>query len=366
MLATLTDEQEALRARARALIERELPLARVRELADTSLGDSTAYRAAAGAAGWYSPLADDPARVLDAAVIAAERGRLLQPGPFAATTAVVGALASAGSPWARETVLPSLIAGRSSATWAVAGSAAQWNPTSGVNARTSGGGVVLDGTKHLVHDAHSADWLLVSAVDGAGGTAVLVERGTPGLTVTPFDGLDLTRTLCHVSLDGVEVPGAAVLGERGRADELMERALQVTLALTIAEAVGAMDEILGRAVTYAGERVAFGRPIGSFQAVKHLLADASRVLETAKAVAVAAARSVDGAAADAPEVVSMAKSFVGRATADVAHAAWQTFGGVAYTWEHDFHLYLRRLTADAALYGDAAWHNERICALHGL
>jgi len=136
--------------------------------------------------------------------------------------------------------------------------------------------------------------------------------------------------------------------------------------LTVAETVGAMDENFTVALDYAKVRTAFGRPIGSFQAVKHQLADASMMLEASKGVAVAAARSVQQRADDAAEVASMAKSFVGDAAIDLTQTCWQVFGGIGYTWEHDHHLYLRRLTADASLYGQPSWHRERVCTIHGL
>jgi alkylation response protein AidB-like acyl-CoA dehydrogenase len=127
-----------------------------------------------------------------------------------------------------------------------------------------------------------------------------------------------------------------------------------------------MDHIFELVVDYAKVRIAFGRPIGSFQAVKHQLADAALLLEESKAISVAATRAVELGDANASEVASMAKSFVGEAGVTLAHACWQVFGGIGYTWEHDLHYYLRRLTLDAAIFGDPAWHRERICRLHGL
>jgi alkylation response protein AidB-like acyl-CoA dehydrogenase len=136
--------------------------------------------------------------------------------------------------------------------------------------------------------------------------------------------------------------------------------------LTAAESIGAMDHDLALAVQYAKDRTAFGRPIGSFQAIKHLLADTSLMLEMSKGIAVAAARAVGTRQDDAAGVSSMAKAFVGDCGIDLAQNCFQVFGGIGYTWEHDQHLYLRRLTADAALYGDPAWHRERLCQVSGL
>jgi alkylation response protein AidB-like acyl-CoA dehydrogenase len=127
-----------------------------------------------------------------------------------------------------------------------------------------------------------------------------------------------------------------------------------------------MDRLLEFTVRYAKDRVAFGRPIGSFQAIKHLLADASVALEASKAMVAAAVYAIDHEQSDADQIVSMAKAFVGDAARDVVDACWQTHGGIAYTWAHDFHLYLRRLTTDISLYGDPSWHRERLFRLNGL
>ena len=117
---------------------------------------------------------------------------------------------------------------------------------------------------------------------------------------------------------------------------------------------------------YAMDRIAFGRPIGSFQAVKHLLADTSLAIEMSKSVVLAAARSLGDDDGYGVEAASIAKALVGEAAIEQAQNCFQVFGGIGYTWEHDQHLYLRRLTTDAGLYGDAAWHRERLCQLAGI
>jgi alkylation response protein AidB-like acyl-CoA dehydrogenase len=127
-----------------------------------------------------------------------------------------------------------------------------------------------------------------------------------------------------------------------------------------------MDRNLEGAVQYAKDRIAFGRPIGSFQAVKHLLADTSLMLEMSKSLAWSAARAVGDGESNAGEMASAAKAFVGDSGVDLTQNCFQVFGGVGFTWEHDQHLYLRRIGTDRALYGDPAWHRERICQLAGL
>ncbi len=127
-----------------------------------------------------------------------------------------------------------------------------------------------------------------------------------------------------------------------------------------------MDYELGLTVQYAKDRIAFGRPIGSFQGIKHPLADTSLNLEMSKAVTLAAARHLAAGDPYGVQAASMAKAFVGDCGIDLAQTCFQVFGGIGFTWEHDQHLYLRRLTSDAALYGDPTWHRERLCQLGAL
>ena len=163
------------------------------------------------------------------------------------------------------------------------------------------------------------------------------------------------------------MPVSASLG--GQAEDtsgLLDRQLAVACVLTVAESVGAMDRDFEMALQYAKDRIAFGRPIGSFQAIKHLLADTSLLLEMSKAAAVAAATNVGADDGYGLEAASIAKAFVGDSGIDLAQNCFQVFGGIGFTWEHDQHLYLRRLTTDAALFGDPVWHRERLCQLAGL
>jgi alkylation response protein AidB-like acyl-CoA dehydrogenase len=170
-----------------------------------------------------------------------------------------------------------------------------------------------------------------------------------------------------VRLDNVRLGADALIGVRGGAAAEITRQVQIAIPLALSHSIGAMRALIDTAIAHARSRIAFGRPIGSFQAVKHMLVDASMGIELSAALRDAAVRAVDegaGGAEGAAEIVSMAKAFVARTSIDVAHVAWQVFGGMAYMWENDFHLYLRRLTADAAFLGSEGWHNERVVALH--
>jgi alkylation response protein AidB-like acyl-CoA dehydrogenase len=370
----LTDDQEMLRDASNRFINEACPLTRVRALGEDHADPGTEYWRQAADLGWFAMLVPDELGggnvsgngVVDAAIIAEERGRLLQPGAFVAANAAISGLVVDGTPDQLTTILPAIASGHSTLTWAVTDATGAFPPDAGVHAVARGDGFALDGTKGLVHDADRSDWMLVTTAGDGGPSQFLVAAGTPGVSIRRLDGLDLSRNFCAVTFDNVQLPGSALVGEHGSADAAVERQLQVACALTVAESIGVMTHDFELALDYAKTRIAFGRPIGSFQAVKHLLADTSLLLEASRAIADAAARATGASDDDAGEVASMAKAFVGDCGIDVAQNCFQVFGGIGYTWEHDQHLFLRRLTADAALYGDPTWHRERICRLHAL
>ncbi|WP_007511161.1 acyl-CoA dehydrogenase family protein, partial [Pseudofrankia saprophytica] len=268
-----------------------------------------------------------------------------------------------------------------------------------VSATEAADGWRLSGQATFVEDAGPGGWYLVTAaagdgagIDGYDGGAglgqFLLPADAPGLRVVPLESLDLPRRFVRLELDGVAVGSSGELrAPAGGVAALVARQLALACVLTTAESVGAMDRELAMTVQYAKDRIAFGRPIGSFQALKHALADTSLALEMSKAITTAAARrlgeagGMDGPGGqDAPapsegpagsdgyglEAASMAKAFVGDSGVDLAQSCFQVFGGIGFTWEHDQHLYLRRLTTDAAFFGDPSWHRERLCQLSGI
>lgn len=368
----LTDEQQLLRETTRRFIEERRPIAEVRRIADGPVAHDPSLLSAAGELGWFAPFVPEGfgggtvsgSPVRDAVIVAEERGRLVQPGPFVATNVVADAVAREGSPAQRLAHLAPLAAGERSAAWAIGDRSGVPEPV--VRLRSAGDGVQLDGVAGAVADASDAGLFLLSALDGTGTTQVLVPAATPGLTVVPLHGLDLTRRFADVRFDEVRLGPDAVVGARGGADAAIRRQLDVAATLTVAESVGAMQRLLEMTVEYSRNRIAFGRPIGSFQALKHLLADASLACEISAAAADAAAEAVAEERPSASEIVSIAASYAGDAGVEVAQTCLQVHGGIGFTWEHDLHLYLRRLQTDRVLYGDPAWHRERICRLHGL
>jgi alkylation response protein AidB-like acyl-CoA dehydrogenase len=371
----VTEDQRALLDVSSRFMEQTCPLAVVRDGERRDGAFAASYRRQAAELGWYSMLVPEALGggcisgngVLDAALIAYQRGGLLQPGSFVGTNVVAHAVATAGSDELRRQVLPALVSGEASASWAVAGTAGGGRLEAGVAARPTGdGGLVLSGTKTAVQDVEASSWLLVTGESPGGTVQAVVSAGAPGVTVTPLDSLDLSRRFAEVRFDATAVPASAVIEAPGAMDELIDRQLAIAATLSAAESVGAMDHEFEMTVQYAKDRIAFGRPIGSFQAIKHVLADTSLSVEMSKAVVLAAARSVGSDDGYGPQAASIAKALVGEAAVELAQNCFQIFGGIGYTWEHDQHLYLRRLTTDAGLYGDASWHREHLCQLAGL
>jgi len=369
----LSDDQELFRETTARFIESRCPMPRVRELADTAVAHDPALLGEAGELGWFAlfvpeefgggSVSGSPLR--DAVIVAEERGRFVQPGPFVATNVVAFALARDGSRTQQEAYLPDLASATLTATWTISDRSGV--PVAGaVRAREADGGYVLEGTAGLVPEAATAGLLLVSAADGEGVTQFLVATDAPGVTVVPLGGLDLTRRFADVRFDHVALPATAVLGVPGSAQESVDAQIDIAVALTLAESVGAMRRLMEITVDYAKARIAFGRPIGSFQALKHLMADASLWSELSTTGAWAAAQAVADGRSSASEIASIAKAYAGDAGTDLALACMQVHGGIGFTWEHDLHFYLRRLAADRVLYGDPVWHRERICRIHEL
>src|SRR5581483_5210588 len=313
----ITDDQRVLLDASARFVDDTYPLTRVRERAFDDGGFATDYRRRAGELGWYSLLVPEGLgggrvsgnSVLDAALVAYTRGRTLPPAPFVGTNVVARALALAGTDEHREKVLPALMAGDSSAAWVVAAPPGRPQLDGPARAIAGSGTYMLTGhcTYVAAGDAHA--WLLVTAATDGGPVQLLVPPETPGVRVVALDSLDLTRRYAEVHLDGVELPASSLVGTPGDADLVADQ-LAIACALTVAESVGAMDRDFEMTVAYAKDRIAFGRPIGSFQAVKHLLADMSLLLEMSKAVALAAARTLGTGDPYGPEAASMAKAFV--------------------------------------------------------
>jgi alkylation response protein AidB-like acyl-CoA dehydrogenase len=364
-----SDDQRLLKETTRRYVGAQSPVAEVRRLMDDPVGFDRGVWRQGAELGWtslfvpeeFGGMAESASGAVDAAIIAEELGRVLFSGPFLPVNVVAFALAHGGSDAQRRSVLPALATGDLIATWCFDG----LGPAA-VRARARPGGYVLDGAGGFVQDAHAADLLLVTASTEDGLTQFLVSPATPGITIEPLETLDLARRLSRVRFDAVDVPPDTIVGEDGMASHVVDRQLNLALVLQCAETVGAADRALEFTVEYAKERVAFGRAIGSFQALKHRFADHLMWLEAAKAATDYAAGAVHRDALDASAAASIAKSHVGRAATDIIRDCVQIHGGIGLTWEHDLHLYLRRAVSNAELWGTAATHHERLCRLVGV
>ncbi len=317
--------------------------------------DRDAYRGEVIAGRFVLP--GDGLSLREAVELAESRGRYLSVGPFVAANVVADALRSHGTAQQRERWLAPLLAGDVIPSLALE---MQAGPGSEPTLRRDGSALVLAGSVELVQHGQDADLLLVSALEDGRWVRLLLDSARTGVRLDAVDALDGTRGLSRATFTGVAVSASDILGDPGSS----AAPLELVSLLSLGETIGAMDELFTTALAYAKSRFAFGRPIGSFQVIKHALVDASLALESSKAMRDALLDAMIEGRPEASEIASMAKSFVAGAGIDLAHIAWQTYGGIAYTWANDFHLYLRRITSDAALFGDAMWHNRRIHALH--
>jgi len=355
-----SEEQAMLLDASVRFMDDLVPLSAVRARADGADLDDEAYRRGAAGLGWFGLLAAEAHgggsasvdALLDAALIAAERGARLQPGPYPGHSGVVRTLSAVADP-AHDAVLAELVQGECWASFAV-------DEAGPCELRRDGRGLRLVGEVGRVAEADLCRYVLVAADSEDGPAQVLVRTDAPGTEVRTLEGLDVTRRWGQLVLDVEVGPGDLVAPPGAATQALLADQERVGALLTAAEAVGAMASDLDQAVAYAKDRIAFGRPIGSFQAVKHLLADASLAVEMATGLVAAAAVALGGGAPDGAELAHAAKAFVAERSVGVAHDCFQVFGGIGYTWEHDQHLHLRRLFADAECFGSAGWHRDRL------
>lgn len=358
----LSDEQEFFRQTTRRFLSAECPLTAVRGLEADPAGFTSAYWRRGAELGWTSmlvPEADGGGSLsdhglLDLVLVAEEMGRLVSPGPLVPVNLVAGALGEHGTAEQKATWLPGLLNGESVAAWA--------GPQE-VRGEPAADGFVLSGVVAPVEAAAQAQVLLVTARIGDGLSQLLVPVDAPGLTVTPMGGLDLVRRYAEARFDAVAVPATAVLGEVGRAAAVVERQAQIAVVLQCAESVGVAERMFEVTLEYLGDRYSFGRPLSSYQALKHRVADGKMWLEACHATATAAARAVAARAVDAGELVSVAKAWIGPHTTELIQDCIQLHGGIGVTWEHDLHLYLRRATVNRVTYGTPEDHAERIAML---
>jgi len=365
---TFGEDQELLRLTTRAFLAKHHPIERVRAVLEaTDKVDRDVWRKGAEL-GWTAMLipaeyhggsiTDQP--IVDLVPLAEELGRVLYPGPFVETNLVADAIARDGTDNQRRELLGPIARGESLAAWCLSGDATVDRGAVEVRASRNGERWMLDGRVGCVLNAGDADLLLVRAQSEEEDLSFLVPLPTPGVSVRTLRGLDLTRSLGEITFDGASVAESTLLAGTATTDRL----LALAVVLHAAEAVGAAELVLDTTVEYAKARVQFGRPIGSFQAIKHRLANLKMTVEAMRAATHYAALALDDGLDDATAAVHTAGAYVADAFAAVCGEALQLHGGIGFTWEHNIHLFLRRAKVGQVLYGSPAWHRERlVCAL---
>ncbi|MFN8216293.1 MAG: acyl-CoA dehydrogenase family protein [Solirubrobacterales bacterium] len=362
MYFDLTDEQQAIRSTAREFLASRFKSERIREIAAGESGfDAEGWREMTelGWAGLAVPeeWGGQGLGIVDLAVLFEEMGYALAPSPLLSNTVAALALTLCGSDDQRERYLRPLAAGELRGTPALwdAGSTA----TPGafrMRARSEGDETVLDGEKVLVLDAASADFFLVATADGH---RHVVPAGAAGVSVREEPSIDPTRRVSSVALSGVRVAAEDTLPAPGAAYEAVFDRVIVALA---AESTGVAQRALEMAVAYAKDRHQFGRPIGAYQAVSHRCAQMLLETENSRSTVYGAAWAADAEPDSLRVASSMAKAYSSDAGWRVPDASIQVHGGIGFTWEHDLHFFLKRGRANAALWGDAHWHRERVAA----
>lgn len=367
MELTLSDDQTFFRDTTNRFLSTECPIARVRALAATEDGFDAAYWRQGGALGWTSMLVPESLGggsvsgngVVDLTIVADAFGRHVAPGPLGPTNIVAAAVARAGGD-AHRRLLDGLVAGEAIATWCGMEHALG---TGTLTAVRTAGGHVLSGWSTPVEAAARSQSLLVTARVDGDLVQFVVPATAPGITVTPLTGLDVVRRFARVDFADVAVPASAVLtsGEPVSAD--VARQLQHALVIQSAVLVGAAERVFDLTVGWAFDRYSFGRPLASYQELKHRFADMKMWLEASHALAAALAREVQEAAPGVKETASVTKAYLGTYLVELLHDCIQMHGGIGLTTDHDLHLYLRRVVTERSSFGTPADHRRRAALL---
>jgi alkylation response protein AidB-like acyl-CoA dehydrogenase len=346
----LTEEQAALREVSRGMLAVSCPPRLVRSLANAGKDTDDKLWRRGAELGWIGLAVPEEhdgagAGLVELCLAAEEIGRAAAPGPFADSALIALALARAGQPG----LVPALAGGDLKASLAHHGS---------VTGSHDGDDLVLSGRATAVQAAAAADWLLVTAATDRGRRLVLVARERA--RVEPRRTLDETRRWYDVVLDGIRVRAADVVTA---AEPEIGWLTDAAAVLTAADSLGVGERLLEMTVGYVKVREQFGRPLGSFQSVKHKVTDMLTTLKGARAATYYAAMALDAGVTEATAASSAAKAFTAAGVAALAGEALQAHGGIGFTWEHDLHLYLRRAKVNEMLYGSAAEHYERLVSL---
>jgi len=308
---------------------------------------------------------------LELGIVFEEMGRALLCAPYLSSVALATeALLRCPDEAARKDLLPGLAAGRTIGTLALLEQPGRWDQAA-VRLRASrvkgdgevAAGWVLNGRKRHVPDGHTADLIMVGARTPAGVGLFAVDGAAAGLTRTPVPALDQTRKQAHLDFAGTP---ARLIGDEGGGWPVLSQVLRTAAILLAAEQTGGAARAVEMAVSYAGLRVQFGRPVGSFQAVKHLCADMLTEVEAARSAAYYGLWALATGSEDLPLAASLAKVYCSQAYTRITGDTIQVHGGIGFTWEHPAQLYFKRAKASESLFGTPGYHRDLLAARLGL
>ncbi len=366
-----SDEQEELRAAVRRFLAEKSPETEVRRLMDTTEGyDPAVWSQMADQLGLQSltipeEFGGSGFTYVELLVVLEEMGAALLCAPFFSSVALgANALLTSGDDEAKKSYLPGIASGETIATLAITEDNGKWD-FSGIECRAQekDDGWVLNGHKMFVLDGHVANLIVVAARSAKGVSLFAVQGDAAGLTRTPLPTMDQTRK--QARLEFSDTP-AALIGTDGGAEAGLTKTLDLAAVALAAEQVGGAQHVLDASVEYAKTRIQFGRPIGSFQAIKHKCADMLLEVESAKSAAYYAAWAAAEDSDELPVVASLAKSYCSEAYFHSAAENIQIHGGIGFTWEHPAHLYFKRAKSSELLLGDPSYHRELLAQRIGI
>jgi len=369
----LNEEQEMLKTMARDFLENECPKTYVREMMEDETGHTPALWKKMAEVGWLGLIIPEEyggagMNFRDLSILCEEMGRAMMPGPFLSTLLLAGApVLEAGTDEQKQEYLPKIANGDAVFTLAVLeGDGDFWAEGVQMRAGRRGDEFIINGAKLFVPDAKAADYMLVAARTrrsenpAEGITLFLVDAKEWGIYVAPLDTMDQTRKQYEVTFRNVPVGIKNVIGEVDQGWPILERAALLMMGALCAEMVGGGEWVRDTTVEYAKDRIAFGVPIGSFQAIKHKLANVHTNLEYARSLMEGAAEAIKEGDPNVALAVSMAKAFCGDTYKMVTNEGVQIHGGIGFTWDHDMHLYFKRARSSDTAFGDATYHRELI------
>jgi alkylation response protein AidB-like acyl-CoA dehydrogenase len=366
-----TEEQDELRKTVRAFLDAKSDEAAVRQQMETDAGfDAGVWSQMAeqmGLQGLHIPeeFGGSGYGYVELGIVLEEMGRSLLCAPFFSSVVLAAnTLIHSGDDAAKKAHLPGIASGETIATLAFTEPSGKWDE-SGITmqATASGDGFTLDGTKMFVLDGHTANLIIVAARTAKGVSLFAVDGGAAGLTRTALSTMDQTRKQAKLEFAGTP---AALIGAEGDGWKVLSTVLDLAAVGLAAEQVGGAQKVLEMAVEYAKVRVQFGRPIGSFQAIKHMAAEMVAEVEPARSLVWYGMWCAAEMNDELPSVASLAKAYCSEAYFHATAENIQIHGGIGFTWEHPAHLYFKRAKSSELLFGDPTYHRELLAQRIGI